>query len=117
MDLGGLRTLVRDLNFSAHGVAIMVTLPDVDETPIETTGIWLTPVTDDVPTGLDFRRRDVRRVMALSKGDVDSVPRGTIIMAPESSGGPTLRWRVDGIERIEAEHLRVVLVADVDSDP
>lgn len=117
MDLGGLRTLVRDLNFSAHGLAITVAVPDVDETPIETTGIWLTPVTDDVPTGAEFRRRDVRRVMALSKSDVDSVPRGTIIMAPESSGGTTQRWRVDGIDRVEAEHLRVVLVPDVDSDP
>ena len=119
MNLGGLRTLVRDLNFSAFGLAVSVNRALIDIEPIETTGIWLTPTTDDLPVGGDFRRRDVRYVMALKSTDIDSVPRGTFVMAPapEDTSGPIRRWRIDGIDRVEGEHVRVVLVKDFELDP
>ena len=112
MDLGPLRALVRDLNFAAHGFPITVTRPYPDDEAIETRGIWVLPLTVDGPSQQEFTRRDPNRVIALRKDEVETVPRGTIIDAPEYSGGTARRWRVEGPERIEADHVRVLVVAD-----
>lgn len=110
MDLGSLRTLALDLNLAVHGVDVLVTPPGA--AGIETRGIWLTTITEDMPVGGDFQRREPRRVMALSRLDVPTVPRGTVIYGPEKDGEEdTPRyWRVDGTERVEADHTRVVVV-------
>ena len=112
MDLGALRALVSDVNFSAHGVPATVTRPFPDDTPIETIGIWLTPITEDVPLGVDFQKREARHVFALQRSTVPTVPRGTIILAPEWSHGTALRWRVDGHVQREADHTRVTVVPE-----
>lgn len=112
MDLGPLRALVRDLNFAAHGFPITVTRPYPDDEEIETRGIWVLPLTVDTPGGIEFTRRDPQRVLALRKDEVPTVPRGTVVLAPEYSGGEDRRWRVEGPERIEADHVRVLVVAD-----
>lgn len=117
MNLGPLRALVLDLNISAHGVPVTVTRPFPDDTPIVTTGIWLTTTTDDMPAPVDFQRRDVRRVLAVSRASVATIPRGTLILAPEKAGDAIQRWRVDGVDRQEADHNRVVVVADPDPAP
>lgn len=109
MDLGSLRALALDVNFSAHGVPAIVTLSRED--PITTRGIWLQPTTEDVPVG-DFTRREPRRVMALRRDEVPSVPRGTLIVAPEISGGPDKAWRADGMDRVDADHHRVIVQFD-----
>lgn len=111
MDLGGLRALALDLNFSAHGVPATVT-PSPTHDPIETRGIWMTPLADLQPVGLDLQRADARRVMALRRDQVPQVPRGAAIIAPELPGGPLKAWRVDGMERVEADHYRVLVVPD-----
>jgi len=112
VDFGALRTLVRDLNFAAHGVPITVSRPALDETPIATSGIWVMPQTEGIPGGTELQRRDPIRVMAISRDAVSSVPRGTLILAPERAGGLERRWRVDGTDRVEADHVRVVVVPD-----
>ena len=38
------------------------------------------------------------------------MPRGTLITAPEQTGGEVLRWLVDGTEREETDHVRVRVV-------
>lgn len=111
MDLSGLRTLVRDLNFDTHGVPATVTRPFPDATAIETNAIWLTPTTDGFG-GSDLHRQEPRRILCLNRDEVPTVPRGTIVLAPEAFGGATLRWRVEGPDRIDADHTRVIVVPD-----
>src|SRR4051812_26891579 len=110
MSLGDLRALVLSTNLATFGVPVTVTRPFPDDTAIETTGIWMTTQTEDVPTGTDFQRREPRRVMALSRAAVPTLPRGTLISATENPGGTAETWRVDGIERLEADHVRALLV-------
>jgi len=110
MDFGPLRALVLELNLDAHGVDVTVTRPAPDDDPIETSGIWMTTVTEDVPAVMDFQRRDPRRVMALSRADVPTVPRGTLIVAPEKAGDALQTWRVDGLDSLQADHTRVVVL-------
>lgn len=94
--------------FRAFGVAVTVTPPGEDA--IETTGVWVSPLTETWPAGLDLERSEPRHVLALRRDEVASVPRGTVVVAPEQGGGDDQTWRVDGIERVESDHHRVVLV-------
>jgi hypothetical protein len=111
MSLRTLRALVFERNLSAFGVPVTVTRPAPDDTAITTTGIWVTPSTEDVPSGAEFSRRDPRRVLALSRTAVPTCPRGTRIDAPEEQAADTvLEWRVEGLDRQEGEHVRVVVV-------
>jgi len=112
MDLGALRARVRDANFATHGVPVLVTV--LDEDPVETNGIWLTATTEDMPSLMEFQRREVRRILALRRDEVPSVPKGTIIVGPESAGGEDRRWVVDGIDRQEADHTRVIVLLAVE---
>lgn len=109
MDLGPLRALVTRLNFQVHNsVPATVTVPDGD--PVTTRIHWFTPTTDDYPTGFDVRRADRKRLMGILTEDVPTVPRGTIVEAPEKSGGESLRWRVDATDKVEVEHVRVLVI-------
>jgi hypothetical protein len=110
MDLGDLRALVLTTNLATHGIPVTVTRPFPDDTPIVTRGIWMTDTTGGVPGSLDFQRREPTRVMVLSRAAVPTVPRGTRIVAPENPGGEDATWRVDAIERIEADHVRVMVI-------
>lgn len=113
MDLGPLRTLVSDLNFRVHGVAATVTRPAPDNTPVVTTGIWLSPPLEEPrAVGTDFQRREPRKVLALPRNVLSKVPRGTTVVAPEAIGGANKTWRVDGYDRVEGDHYRVIVVLD-----
>ncbi len=99
MDLGPLRALALDLTASAHGVTATVTRPAPDNTPIITRGIWITtPLEEPRPYGTDFQRRAPRRVLALPLSAVQTLPRGTIIVALDRVGGSIKVWRVDGLD-------------------
>lgn len=115
MNLGSLRALALELNVAAHGVDVLVTRSG--EAGIDTRGIWLTTISEDMPIGSDFQRREPRRVMALRLADVGTVPKGTIIYGPEKDGDEDERryWMVDGTERQEADHIRVYVVP-IDED-
>jgi hypothetical protein len=97
-----------DVFMDEFGVSITVTRPDAD--PIETTGIWVTPLMIDAPSGQDFQRRDRKRVLAVRRDEVPAVPRGTRIVAPELAGDTALLWTADGIEFEDADHLRVIVI-------
>lgn len=111
MELGPLRDLALELNQDVHGVPATVT-PLSGETAITTRVIWLTPVIDDLPAGKDFDRREPRRMMVLSRADVENVPRGTIIAAPEKHGGDSRNWQIDGVETTETDHFKVIVVPE-----
>lgn len=99
--------------YDAMGVPAVVTRPAPDDTPIQTTLIWVEQSTPDVPGGA-APRRDPRRVAALRAVDVPTLPRGTRVSAPELQSGPARSWKVDGTDAVTADELRVVLLPVTD---
>jgi hypothetical protein len=59
---------------------------------------------------MDLRRAERRRILALSRDAVATVPRGTVILAPERAGEVDQRWQVDGIETMDADQVQVIVV-------
>lgn len=96
---------------AAFGVAATVRRPHPDP-PVEATGFWTEPQHDEqLPYGSDMATREPRRVFVLQRaGGLTTMPRNTLIDAPEELGGAVVRWRVDGLERVEADAWRVFLV-------
>jgi hypothetical protein len=112
MDLGALRGRVLAANLLAFGVAVTITRPHPDSTPIETKGIWLTPLHDEeVPATRDYARREPSRVLAIPRAACDTLPRNTFIDAAEAVAGATSRrWQVDKVDRADPDHLRVAVL-------
>lgn len=100
------------LAFDAFGVPAVVTRPAPEDVPIDTSIVWVLPLTEDAPGGLELGRREWKRIAAVLRDEVPSVPLRTLIRAPEMLGGPVRRWRVDEVDRIEADHMRVLVVHD-----
>lgn len=95
----------------AFGVAASVTLPPPDDAvAIDATLVWLSPAQDFMPGGGEVRRSDPQRRAALTLAEVARLPRLTRIEAPEVKGGTTRAWRVDATERVEYDHVVVVVV-------
>jgi hypothetical protein len=94
----------------AFAVPATVTVPGGG--PLITRGIWVSPLTQDMPGSGGVRRREPKRVLALPLADVPTVPRDTAIVAPEMAGLTAQRWRVEGFESVEVDHVRVIVVAD-----
>lgn len=93
----------------AFGVDAIVAPPG--ETPVSVTALWLAPDTVEVPVGGSGPpRREQRRIVALRLSDVPQVPRGTIISASEYKGGASQDWKVDSTERLDYDHVRVLVV-------
>jgi hypothetical protein len=111
MDLGPLRALALDLTSSAHGVVATVTRPAPDQAPIITRGVWITtPLEEPRAFGTDFARREPRRVFALSKATVPTLPRGTVMVAADRVGGSLKVWRVDGLDpQVVPEQWRAIV--------
>lgn len=112
MDLGPLRALVLSLNQGAHGVPVTVTRPAPHNTPVAATGIWVVaPEGAAAPFGVELKRRDPRRIMALSRAEVAEVERGSLVSAPDTPTGAAVSYRVDGLaDSLHADHWRVFLV-------
>lgn len=106
MSFGPLRALVFSVNQSVHGVPATVT--PFGGSPVSTQLIWMVePATDGQPYGTDIRRSDPRRLAAISKADVPTLARGTVIAAPEVEGEADKTWVVDGFDRALADQWRV----------
>ena len=113
MSFGSLRALVLSLNQSTHGVPATITrVAPASTAPIATTVIWpsAVPLQEDQPYGVDFSRKGPRRVMAIPRVDVDSLPAGSIIVAPEQPDGANKTWRVEVMERVEADTWRAIVM-------
>jgi hypothetical protein len=105
-----------DLIFDAFGVPATVTRPAPDHAAIETTATWVPEFTEDAPAGGGFARREPRRILALLRSAVPTVPLKTIVLAPLVLDGVVQRWRVDGLMSTDAEHHRVVVVEYADEE-
>src|SRR5512134_1877608 len=110
MDLTAVRSLVREANFGIHGVPAHVTPPAAAS--VLTRIIWADREAAAVPGEGTFQRSEPRRVMAIRRDDLDAVPRGTIVEVTEHLRDEPARWRVDSTQRIDSEHIRVVVVPD-----
>jgi hypothetical protein len=108
MNLAPLRSLVREVNFGAHGVDAMVTIPD--GAPVSTKIIWLTPVTEQRPAGSEFGRSEAIRSMAIRRDVLPAVPRGSTIAVTEHLLSSPTMWTVDGMEAVFSDHQRVIVV-------
>jgi hypothetical protein len=111
MDLGALRARVLAVNMATHGVPVTVTRLAPDDTPIETTGIWMTPASSDVPPGSRLQARSPIRILVVSSADVPTAARGTTVVAPWQPGGDDATWVVEGLDHQEADHLRLIVKA------
>jgi hypothetical protein len=107
MNQQALRRLALDASMFAHGVDATVTVPS--GAPIVTRAIWQAGLEEAMPVGRDFQRRDPRRILALPLADVPDVPRGTVIVAPLPGTATTRTWKVENVERLEAEQIRVIV--------
>ncbi len=107
MDIAALRALVLDVNAVVYGVAATVTPPGQAAVPAR--GIWLQPLSEEMPVGRDFQRREPRRVLGFRVSEIAAIPRGSVIAAAEH-GGATRSWKVDGVELQTPEQIRVIVV-------
>lgn len=98
--------------FAALGVEATVTVPGGD--PVETTVIWLSPMTEEIPMGLDVHKVESVKVMELRKDQVPTAPNDTRIEAPEVAGGEIKTWRVDATVQEDRECRRVVVMEVAD---
>lgn len=110
MSLAALRALCLSANMAAHGMPVAVTVAGEDA--VETTGIWMTPETEEVPAVLEFRRKDVFQVLVLSRADFESVPRGTVVVGAPPGGDQTKRWISDGQAKLATDRFYVALVPE-----
>jgi hypothetical protein len=111
MPTADLREAVFSINRDAqvHGVSATVTRPHPDDTPITTTVIWALPMADAQAYGVDYRKKDPRRVLAIPRSDVPTLPRGTTVLVAEP-GGTVRLFVVDGFEQAtEPEHWRAIV--------
>ena len=97
------------------GVPVVLTRPPPEDAPLATTGIWLSALTETDPFGTEVPRRDPRRVLSVpATATLTTLPRGTVILAPEMSGQAIRTWRVDGYDRFQPDELRVLVVPMLD---
>ncbi len=116
MGIDALRTMALEVTFNVLGVAVSLTRPVPNDVAIETTGVWQEPLDEEQPYGHDLRRLDARKVMAVTRtSDLNDLPAGTIITAPELEDGDVLTWRVEGYDGpVEPDLMRVILVRIAD---
>lgn len=108
--MSALRALVLDVNMAVHGSAVTVTVAGSD--PVVTTAIWIDPHTEDVPAGMEFRRKDVVMVVALRRSEVPRVPRGTRIVGAPHFGDESQAWIVDGVEIEKVDRVYVAVTPE-----
>lgn len=98
--------------FQAFGVPVTVEWPAPDVRRLTTVGVWVPEFTQDAPVGGVYVRREARRVLALRRDVVATVPQRTLVLAPDMAGDDPKGWRVESVEHVDAEHHRVVVVRD-----
>lgn len=104
-----MRALVSSLNFDVHGVPGTLTVPTM--APVDVRVIWLVPDPEEVPVGARLSRVESRRVACVQRNVIAAVPLDSDLVAPEHAGGVDRTWRVDGFDRREPDHHRLIVVA------
>lgn len=110
MSLDAAWSVGQDAMFATMGIPAVVTRPSPNDTPIETSLVWVNVETQGEPGGAEFVRRERIRVAVLDRDAVPSVPKNTRIVAAEREGGTERTWRVDAVDRSETDQTRVIVV-------
>jgi hypothetical protein len=76
---------------------------------VSTKAVWLPSKAVEVPSGVDIRHAESRRILALPKADVPQIPKGTIVHVAEADGQAAVNWMIDPTFRNDP-----TLTADVD---
>ena len=100
--------------FEAFGVPATVTRPAPDDTPITTSVVWMSSLSEDALTGMQLQRREQKHILAVRHDQVPNLPRKTVILAPRTLGATVERWMVDGTDRQEDDLTRYLVVAAPD---
>lgn len=109
-----------DPAMAAFGLPIVITRTPPNDTPVTTTGIWMSTLPgahfssgmDDElqPFGRDFQKFDPRRVLSVPRtASLSQVERGSTVLAAEMAGATPKLWRVDGYAHAEADHVRLIV--------
>jgi hypothetical protein len=106
MSVAALRALVLDVNVTAHGMPVTVTVPGGVAVPAS--GIWMTPETEDV-NGQPVQRREARQVLMLRRSDFSTVPKASVVVGCPPNA-TSRRWLVDATDRVEVDRVYVVVV-------
>jgi hypothetical protein len=108
VDINAIRSLALSAAVASMGVTATVT--PVGEVAVETRGIWVEYPNETMPVGHDFQRREPRRIFALPLAGLPGVPaRGSRIVTVPFGGTAPRTFQVDGVDRTEADHVRVIL--------
>lgn len=94
----------------AFGVPATVTRPAPDNAPITTSIAWVNTTTDALPAGIDLQRAEHMKLMSISLIDVPSVPRNTVVVAPEIKGGEDKTWQVESTIARTFDEVRVLVL-------
>lgn len=97
---------------SAFAVEATVTPPAGDHVTARV--FWLPPQMVQSPPGSDVKVVEQVRVLVLNRSECGSVPRGTIVSIPEYDGAAASEWRVDSVDSTQYDHIRAVVVPNVD---
>lgn len=92
----------------AFGVSAVVTRPGLD--PITTEVVWVPAAPNFAPEGMDFQALSMRKVLAIPRATVPTLPTGTVVLVAEIDGGAPATFVVDAIDRHESDHIRAVMV-------
>lgn len=96
------------LAFDAFSVSATVTPPG--GVVIPTRAFWVSPLDERAPVGHDFKKREPRRLLVLPR-NVGALPKGSVVVAVEYGGTVAREWMVDGIDSMEADHVRAIVTA------
>ena len=99
------------LDAALGAFAVVATVTPPAGAPVQARVFWLPPETVESPSGADVRVVETRRSMVLSRAEVPSAPRGTVILIPEFDGAAPSEWEVDSVDSSHYDHLRVTVVA------
>lgn len=101
MGFSALRGIVRDRNYTVHGVPATVEPPGGFSVPA--TIIWLSPTTEISPEGAVMRRAEAHRALAIRISECPGeLKRGTKFTIAEKPGEAAQEFYLDSTERVDS---------------
>lgn len=100
-----------DAALAAFGLPVIVRRPSPHNTPISTTGFWLSEIDAEQPYGQDLARGEPIKLLVIPRlASGPQADRGTTIQAAAFDGGPIKTWRVEGYaHNVEPDCLRLIV--------
>ena len=97
---------------AATPVSVPIIFKTPSGSPIPTVGNWMDPRIFEAPDGAGFQRGEGSHFMSVLIADIPSAPRGSVVVAPEVSGGLDKTWSVERSEPIVALGTRILILVE-----